>query len=147
MVTCRWVHFPSPRWSVIYFLEPYTNFEAAAGRNCINTEKNVHTIWNIFYFSSFLALQKASSLPFLFPFFSFFIVSSCINCGTVITAPNTCISLFYFHSGHFYLLCINCGTIIDAPCRYTAGTFCLREKNSRGKKTKALHKEDKVFFI
>ena len=72
MVTCRWVRFPSPRWSVIYFLEPYRNLEAAAGRNCINTKKNGHTIWTIFFISlHFLHCKKL--LPFLSYFHFFFI--------------------------------------------------------------------------
>ena len=113
MVTCRWVRFPSPRWSVIYFLEPSTNLEAVAGRNCINTEKNGHTIWTIFSFP-FISRTAKKLLPFP-SYFNFFHFPSFLHALIVAQlSPHQ-----YFHSGHFYLLCINCGTIIDAPCGYT----------------------------
>ena len=69
MGTCHWVRFPRPRWSVTYFLEPYTNLEAVAGRNCINTKQNGHTIWTIFFISfiSRTAKSFSPSIPISIP--------------------------------------------------------------------------------
>ena len=122
MVTFHWVRFPRPRWSVIYFLEPYTNLEAATGRNCINTEKNGHTIWIIFLFS-FISRTTKSFSPSL-PISIFSSCSAVSSCRALIVAQLSphqihVFPIFFFHSRHFYLLCINCGTIINAPCRYT----------------------------